>query len=136
LPPADVIAGVNPIRWKIMLALSIRQPYAEEILRGIKKVEYWNQPTRIVGVEFYIYAAMKAPSEPDTTARFAKLGAKPGELPTGLLVGKAKFSKCVRCSGSGDGGFDGYEWHFSDVKRLDKPIKPKKHPQPTWFKPF
>ncbi len=40
-----------------MRALSIRQPYAEEILRGIKKVEYRNRPTRVLGQRFYIYAA-------------------------------------------------------------------------------
>jgi len=44
-----------------MLALSIRQPYAEEILRGIKTVEYRNRKTGIVGQRFYIYAARKIP---------------------------------------------------------------------------
>src|SRR6476660_5519374 len=38
-------------------ALSIRQPYAELILRGIKTVEYRTQPTRIIGERFYIYAS-------------------------------------------------------------------------------
>jgi ASCH domain len=41
----------------IMLALSIRQPYAELILRGVKTVEYRSRPTRVIGEEFYIYAA-------------------------------------------------------------------------------
>src|SRR5262245_35522174 len=40
-----------------MRALSIRQPYAELILRGIKTVEYRSRPTRIVGERFYIYAS-------------------------------------------------------------------------------
>ena len=40
-----------------MLALSIRQPYAELILRGIKTVEYRTRATRIIDEEFYIYAA-------------------------------------------------------------------------------
>ena len=38
-------------------ALSIRQPYAELILRGIKTVEYRTRPTRIIGERFHIYAA-------------------------------------------------------------------------------
>ena len=42
-----------------MLALSIRQPYAELILRGIKTVEYRTQPTRIIGERFHIYASKK-----------------------------------------------------------------------------
>ena len=40
-----------------MLALSIRQPWAELILRGIKTVEYRSRPTRIIGQRFHIYAA-------------------------------------------------------------------------------
>ncbi len=48
-----------------MLALSIRQPYAELIpstysgqaLRGIKTVEYRSRATRIVGERFFLYAS-------------------------------------------------------------------------------
>ena len=40
-----------------MRALSIRQPYAELILRGIKTIEYRSRRTRIIGERFYIYAA-------------------------------------------------------------------------------
>jgi hypothetical protein len=48
-----------------MRALSIRQPYAELIpstysgqaLRVVKTVEYRSRPTRVIGEEFYIYAA-------------------------------------------------------------------------------
>ncbi len=32
-----------------MRALSIRQPYVELILRGIKKIEYRSRRTRIIG---------------------------------------------------------------------------------------
>ena len=39
-----------------MRALSIRQPYAELILRGIKTVEYRSRSTRIIGERFHIYA--------------------------------------------------------------------------------
>jgi len=44
-----------------MLALSIRQPYVELILRGIKTIEYRSRPTRIIGQRFWIYAAGKWP---------------------------------------------------------------------------
>lgn len=53
-----------------MLALSIRQPWAELILRGIKTIEYRSRPTRIIGQRFYIYA-----SRSKTT---------PGRGPTGM----------------------------------------------------
>ena len=38
-----------------MRALSIRQPYAELILRGNKRIEYRSRATRIVGERFWIY---------------------------------------------------------------------------------
>ncbi len=44
-----------------MRALSIRQPYAEEILRGIKRIENRTRPTKIIGERFYIYAATLRP---------------------------------------------------------------------------
>ena len=40
-------------RVYIMRALSIRQPYAELILQGIKTIEYRSQRTRIIGEKFY-----------------------------------------------------------------------------------
>src|SRR5437870_4417151 len=42
-----------------MLALSIRQPFAELILRGVKTAELRSRATRIVGERFYIYASRK-----------------------------------------------------------------------------
>ena len=42
-----------------MRALSIRQPYAELILRGLKPIEFRSRPTRIIGERFYIYASKK-----------------------------------------------------------------------------
>ncbi len=42
-----------------MRALSIRQPYAELILRGIKTIEFRSRPTKIIGERFYIYAGQK-----------------------------------------------------------------------------
>ena len=40
-----------------MRALSVRQPFAELILRGIKTVEYRSRATNIIGERFYIYAS-------------------------------------------------------------------------------
>ena len=54
LTPADSRPIVQDMR-----ALSIRQPYAELILRGIKTIEYRSQRTRTIGERFYIYASMK-----------------------------------------------------------------------------
>jgi predicted transcriptional regulator len=49
-----------------MRALSIRQPYAEEILRGIKRIEYRDHQNGVrVGEKFYIYAAANVPDDAD-----------------------------------------------------------------------
>ena len=40
-----------------MRALSIRQPHAEAIMRGVKKIEYPFPPTKI-RERIYIYAAL------------------------------------------------------------------------------
>lgn len=102
-----------------VLALSIRQPYAELILRGIKTIEFRSRPTRRIGERFYIYAAKaKAPSTssgPVWSADLAVPGTNTGgpavplwmielarqvklippdlELPTGVIVGSAVIEK-------------------------------------------
>ncbi|MCI0363060.1 MAG: ASCH domain-containing protein [Phycisphaerales bacterium] len=108
-----------------MRALSIRQPYAELILRGVKRIEYRSRPTKIIGERFYIYASRKWAAINGETLR----GVAPGDLPTGLIVGTATITGCTRQNGH-------YEWHLSDVKRLDKPRRPKRMPQPVWVRPF
>ena len=47
-----------------MLALSIRQPHAELILRGIKRIEYRSRATKMIGRRFWIYAAGTWPPTP------------------------------------------------------------------------
>jgi predicted transcriptional regulator len=92
-----------------MRALSIRQPYAELILRGIKTVEYRSRPTRIIGERFYIYAS-KAAGKAVWSRDLAMPGhalprwmlelaehvrmVEPGTLlPTGVIVGSAVIEK-------------------------------------------
>ena len=53
-------AAILPM-LEFMRALSIRQPYAELILRGVKTIEYRSRATRIIGEEFYIYASKGGP---------------------------------------------------------------------------
>ena len=90
-----------------MRALSIRQPYAELILRGIKTVEYRSRPTRIIGERFWIYAAGEWPRKSGTPVWSTDLCAPvdglapwmvelanglllfPGDVPAGGIVGTA-----------------------------------------------
>ena len=141
----------NPTR-----ALSIRQPFAELILRGIKTIEYRSRPTSLVGERFYIYAA-KAKARPALPRQAGKGGvwstdlsdeAPPpwmlelaealrlwgpdAELPRGVIVGSAVIEKVT---GPAD-GHGRYQWHLTDVKRARQLRRPTGHPQPVWFQPF
>jgi hypothetical protein len=136
-----------------MRALSIRQPFAELILRGIKTIEYRSRPTKIVGERFWIYAAGKWPAAGGQRsakkvwsrdlsvpggelprwmielARQVKL-IEPGTvLPTGVIVGSAVIAKVTR-------GEDFYHWHLTEVERAARLRKPRGQPQPVWFQPF
>lgn len=116
-----------------MRALSIRQPFAELILRGEKTIEYRSRPTRIIGERFYIYAA-KGPGRWNgagiQVSRDQGIeGTGDAALPRGVIVGSAVISHCTRDNGL-------YEWHLADVRRYRQPRRPKRHPQPVWFVPF
>lgn len=105
-------------------ALSIRQPYAEMILRGEKKVEYRSMLTNI-RERVYIYAS-KTPGDEDA---FKKLKLMPGDLPVGVLVGTVEITGCTGEPGN-------YKWHLSNPERLAKTLIPENRPQPVWFHPF
>ena len=108
-----------------MIALSIRQPYAEQILRGTKKVEYRNMSTK-KRERVYIYASRT----PAPARYWREIGLKPGELPTGVLVGTVEIVDCI------ENGFKDYHWRLANPLRLRKSIKPGNHPQLAWFYPF
>lgn len=104
-------------------AFSVRQPFAEQIMNGEKKIEYRSVATSRRG-RVYVYAS-KVPK----VEAFKKIGKEPGDFPVGVLVGTIEI---VDCTGE---TYD-YEWHLANPKRLKKPLKPENHPQPVWFKPF
>lgn len=135
-----------------MRALSIRQPYAELILRGIKTAEYRSRPTRVIGERFWIYASKKklpvvsgplpvwssdleAVRPPAWMVELAKqvgmieAGAL---LPTGVIVGSAVIDRCEEVDAPGSAMF---RWHLKDVRRVDRLVPPVGHPQPVWFDP-
>ena len=107
-----------------MRALSVRQPYAEQILRGTKEIEYRSMLTRIRG-RVYIYASLT----PGDMEKFQEMGAQPGDFPVGVLVGTVELVDCTGQPGD-------YEWHLRLPVRLPEPIRPPRHPQPAWFFPF
>jgi hypothetical protein len=146
-----------------MRALSIRQPYAELILRGIKTAELRSRSTSIVGERFLIYAARGTPPRAQSPAR--GLPAMPWSrdlevatppawmielaeqlkliepelrggtrLPTGVIVGSAVIDHVSPPDPGDPRGL--FRWHLADVQRALELRKPRRHPQPTWFNPF
>lgn len=108
----------------LSLAISIKQPYAELILVGKKKLEYRNRPTRIRG-RVWIYASQK-PADDDASWR--RSGSEPGELPVGVVVGSVEIVGCRAL------GKDDYGYVLARPKRC-RPWKPTGKPQPVWFRP-
>lgn len=107
-----------------MLALSVRQPYAELIISGQKRQENRSRATRIRG-PIYIYATKNPPTARSQGWDYQEfLG-----LPRGYLVGIVEVSDCVRTE-------SGFAWVLQNPSRLSLPLKPTKQPQPVWFYPF
>jgi hypothetical protein len=143
----------------MMRALSIRQPYAELILRGIKRIEYRSRPTKIIGQRFFIYAAKsggwkdelrRMKNEPAARRTWSRdladdapppwmlemanaLRLFPHELPTGVIVGSAVIE---RVSLHAPHHQPLYQWHLTGVERAGRMRRPTRQPQPVWFKPF
>lgn len=102
-------------------ALSIRQPYAELILRGEKLVEYRTIATR-KRQRVYIYASR----QPGPSEVFVALGVSPEDLPTGVLVGTVMIAGCEGKKGD-------YRWLLRSPKRFRRPLAPQGRPQPVFF---
>jgi hypothetical protein len=134
-----------------MLALSIRQPFAELILRGVKTVEYRTINTRIVGRRFHIYAPLKkATADTKVWSRDLAMpgdrlpawlielaeqvkwierelqAAGPPPLPRGVIVGSAVIDGVSRLDGM-------YAWHLTGVERATTLLKPGRRPGQVWF---
>src|SRR5205823_10815349 len=101
-----------------MRALSIRQPYAELILRGIKTAELRSMSTTIVGERFFIYACKAKAKQPIWSddlrvgtppawmielAEQVKLIEAGAILPTGVIVGSAVIDYVTEIRGQRSG---------------------------------
>jgi hypothetical protein len=77
-----------------MLALSIKQPYLELILRGVKRAELRSRSTRIVGERFYLYAsksgAKAGKSRTSGQLKTSSAGYVVGESVGGVIDGRAQ----------------------------------------------
>lgn len=107
-------------------AISIRQPYAEQILRGLKVREYRSVPTNI-RERVYIYASQHAGDWHD----YDLLGYDASKLPRGVLIGTVEIVGCEWHQKA-----DSYAYLLAEPRRLKTKLKPKNQPNPIWFRPF
>jgi hypothetical protein len=114
-----------------MKALSVRQPYAEAIMRGIKPIEFRSRSTNVWG-RVYVYATLgrfSGDKEAELLARHGIDDVTCDDLPRGVLVGAVELWDCTATDGD-------YRWHLRDPQRAEELLKPTGRPLPTWFEPF
>ncbi|QDT55171.1 ASCH domain protein [Caulifigura coniformis] len=128
---------------KELIALGVRQPWAELILRGIKTIEVRSLPTNVRG-PIYLYSSKKLAETPAAEAAAARHGIETIALPRGLLVGTIDIVGCESCRPSDAeaacltpqiiAGKLG--WRLEKPHRLATPLPVRFLPYGVWFYPF
>lgn len=126
-----------------LIALGVRQPWVELILRGVKTIEVRTVTTNVRGT-IYLYSS-KVPSMLDQ-ARSAtdKHRLDLDDLIYGRLVGKVDIIDCRRLTAKDlpatglNEPLQGrhYAWCLANPVRLDEPLEPRFLPYGIWFYPF
>lgn len=111
---------------KTIRGISIRQPFAELIFQGKKKVEYRSRPTNIREC-VYIYASLKPNLH---SPSWKQAGYEIGELSTGVILGTVEIADCVWSPRD-----ECYTYRLKNPKRFRKSVKFKGHPQPGFWRP-
>jgi len=107
----------------------VRQPWAEQIMLGEKTIEYRSFETDVRGI-VYIYASATRYDAEDEIEIQAEVGMDLDSLPRGVIVGTVDVYDCQQ------GSAGNFEWLLRSPSRLDKPLRPKRKPEPAWFFPF
>jgi hypothetical protein len=134
-PNEDQLAEPAPIASVSarQVALAIRQPFCELILRGDKRCDFRSRPTRIRG-RILLYAGLgryTRDMEADLAEEFGIDLAEFASFPRGVIVGSAEL---FNCDVDPDGA--GWRWWLRRVTRATTQRKVERHPTPTWFYPF
>lgn len=134
---------VDPAPDPNIIALGIKQPWAELILRGRKTLEVRTMNTRVRG-PIYLYASKKASMHPAARHAAGELEIDERKLPRGLLVGAVELY-ASRPAAVGDGRAAclppemldrNYVWQLRNPQRFVKPVSVWFLPYGVWFYPF
>ncbi len=126
-----------------LIALGVRQPWAELILRGIKTIEVRSSDTNVRG-PIYVYSSKKLADIPAAARAIAAHQLDIDALPLGVLVGTVEIVGSQKCR-AGDSAAacvpgellkGRYGWKLANPRRLETVLKPRFLPYGVWFYPF
>jgi hypothetical protein len=126
-----------------IIALGVRQPWAELILRGRKTIEVRSQNTQVRGT-IYLYSSKKISDLPAANVAVREHALESAKLPFGLLVGSVEIWN-TRPAETNDARaacvpanllVDHYAWELRNPQRFHKPIPVAFLPYGVWFYPF
>ena len=126
-----------------LIALGVRQPWAELIVRGIKTIEVRSRGTRQRGT-IYIYAAKKLSPIAPASQAIEDYGLDADTLPRGRLVGTVELIDCLPCREDDARAccvpasllVNQYAWHLRCPRRFAEPLSVRHLPYGVWFYPF
>ena len=107
-------------------ALSVMQPYAEQILLGLKRIEYRSRRTHRRG-SVYLYASKRRHADP---SEWELPGASNTDVQFGRVIGTVEIVDCDWSPSD-----NRFRWHLRNPRRI-QPKRPRNQPQPVWFYPF
>jgi len=126
-----------------LIALGVRQPWAELIIRGQKTLEVRSTGTRVRG-PIYLYASKKPATIPAAMAAARRFELALDELQTGQIIGTVEIVEAVRCQpqDADDACLPKalvrgkWGWRLANPVRLTRPLAPRFQPYGIWFYPF
>lgn len=126
-----------------MIALGIRQPWAELILRGVKTIEVRSQNTNKRG-RIYVYASKLVSDHAAAATAINEHGLQVDSLPKGVLVGTVELFDSTPCTAKDSRAAclprrelkGRFAWRLRDPQRLEKPLPIRFMPYGIWFYPF
>ncbi|MCH8828170.1 MAG: ASCH domain-containing protein [Planctomycetes bacterium] len=126
-----------------LIALGVRQPWVELILRGVKTVEVRSQNTHVRG-PIYLYAAKKFSTIDAAVLAAGREKINLETLPLGMIVGTVEIVDCqpsrrkdvaAACVPSSYLKHQ-FSWRLENPQPLETPLNVRFLPYGVWFYPF
>ena len=126
-----------------LIALGIRQPWAELILLGHKTLEVRSRDTAVRG-PIYVYASKKPADTPAARAAVRRFQLDLDAVPRGVLVGTVEIVATAPCQVRDSRAAcvprsllrGKFGWRLAHPQRLAEPLAIRFLPYGVWFYPF